>query len=137
MPACFLTDRLCSSTTVSLCLLHTFTDTALLQIPCLAIKSTVRCNLRELNPPVISATLINDFILGPTPHLLLVKHIIMDAIRHRYRPHRIPYSACLSRWYDYPPYPISTLTDMAPADGLDRFEVPFFGGLASSFVDSE
>ena len=23
------------------------------------------------------------------------------------------------------------------ADGLDRFEVPFFGGLASSFVDSE
>lgn len=28
-------------------------------------------------------------------------------------------------------------TDMAAADGLDRFEVPFFGGLASSFVDSE
>ena len=23
------------------------------------------------------------------------------------------------------------------AEGLDRFEVPFFGGLASSFVDSE
>ena len=28
-------------------------------------------------------------------------------------------------------------TDTATADGLDRFEVPFFGGLASSFVDSE
>lgn len=28
-------------------------------------------------------------------------------------------------------------TDMVVADGLDRFEVPFFGGLASSFVDSE
>lgn len=23
------------------------------------------------------------------------------------------------------------------ADGLDRFELPFFGGLASSFVDAE
>ena len=30
-----------------------------------------------------------------------------------------------------------TTTDTATADGLDRFEVPFFGGLASSFVDSE
>lgn len=30
-----------------------------------------------------------------------------------------------------------TDTDTAAADGLDRFEVPFFGGLASSFVDSE
>ena len=28
-------------------------------------------------------------------------------------------------------------TDTYAADGLDRFEVPFFGGLASSFVDSE
>ena len=28
-------------------------------------------------------------------------------------------------------------TDAVAADGLDRFEVPFFGGLASSFVDSE
>lgn len=28
-------------------------------------------------------------------------------------------------------------TNPGTADGLDRFEVPFFGGLASSFVDSE
>lgn len=27
--------------------------------------------------------------------------------------------------------------NLGTADGLDRFEVPFFGGLASSFVDSE
>lgn len=32
---------------------------------------------------------------------------------------------------------VHTDTDMIPADGLDRFEVPFFGGLASSFVDAE
>ena len=28
-------------------------------------------------------------------------------------------------------------TDRLTADGLDRFELPFFGGLASSFVDAE
>lgn len=27
--------------------------------------------------------------------------------------------------------------DSTIADGLDRYEVPFFGGLASSFVDAE
>lgn len=32
---------------------------------------------------------------------------------------------------------VHTDTDKVAADGLDRFEVPFFGGLASSFVDSE
>lgn len=29
------------------------------------------------------------------------------------------------------------LTNKLAADGLDRFELPFFGGLASSFVDAE
>ena len=38
----------------------------------------------------------------------------------------------------YSPYSrLHTGTDTQAADGLDRFEVPFFGGLASSFVDSE
>ena len=29
------------------------------------------------------------------------------------------------------------IADILAADGLDRFEIPFFGRLASSFVDSE
>ena len=38
---------------------------------------------------------------------------------------------------DFPDSKFHMGTDTGAADGLDRFEVPFFGGLASSFVDSE
>lgn len=121
--------------------IHTLTDKRLVKIPCLAIKSTLRCNFREPNPQIIYATPITDFALGPTPHLFLVEHTILDAIRRRYRPYRIPRHACLSRRYDHlpPSFPIPYRSILIPqtADGLDRFEVPFFGGLASSFVDSE
>lgn len=79
--ACFLSDCLCASTTIPLCLLHPHTDERLLKIPRLAIKSSLRCNFREPNSHIIYATSIADLVLGPTPHLLLVEHTIMDAIR--------------------------------------------------------
>lgn len=64
----------------------------------------------------------------------------MDVVRWRSGSHRPPYVTRISRWYDF-----FTASNLVPkqkiyawaADGLDRFELPFFGGLASSFVDAE
>ena len=72
---------LCTSTAIALCLLHAYTDKTLIQIPCLAIKSTVHCYLRELSPPIIGRDPSVDLVPDLTPHLLVVKHTIMDAVR--------------------------------------------------------
>lgn len=65
----------------------------------------------------------------------------MDDIRCRSWIDRIVVLSRLPRWYFLLPKSFSHgahwVTDIIAADTLDRFEIPFFGGLASSFVDAE
>lgn len=96
-------------------------------------------------------------------HLLLVSLHLLVALGRRYWPYRPAFLPRLPRWYvcsssplpppnSFTPISFSSTsevksqlpTQLTPfllrnqiADTLDRYEMPFFGGLASSFVDAE
>lgn len=107
------------------------------QISCVAIESTFLCDIRMIRYPQREG-LAAKVIIGSTLNPVLVEYIILAALRRRSGSYRPSDLQGVSRWWAALIYPFLTsrLTVRA-ADGLDRFEVPFFGGLASSFVDSE
>lgn len=83
-----------------------------------------------------AADTMTDRAPGCAPHILLDKDYIVDAICFRPWTYRVFGISSLSRWYGPSSLDVYR-TDTVSANTLDRFEVPFFGRLASSFVDSE
>ena len=78
---------------------------------------------------------------GLTPHILASEGRVLVALHCRPSAYRLSNAEGVSGWYatakDTPPLVRNSCTNFAAADTLDRFEVPFFGALASRFVDSE
>jgi len=79
---------------------------------------------------------MTDRAPGCAPHILLDEDYLVDAVCFRSWAYRFSGISSLSRWWGSPSLNVYG-TDTVSANTLDRFEVPIFGRLASSFVDSE
>lgn len=71
--------------------------------------------------------------------LLVVECAVLDTVCWRSGAYCVARVSRVQRWYVHPVLSQGDLTDVVAvaADTLDRFELPFFGPLASRFVDQE
>ena len=103
----------------------------------MAVELTVRFHIRQYHFDNIQRPLADPRSDHPSD-LLFFRRPILDAVRSRYWSNRILVASCLQRWLVILPVHQSIIPLILwTADSLDRFEMPFFGGLASSFVDNE
>lgn len=71
-------------------------------------------------------------------YILLVEHNFVVLVHSRSWAHRFSDMARISRWYDESFISTKNIyANVSIAETLDRFEVPFFGPLASSILDDE
>lgn len=75
--------------------------------------------------------------LRHTHHLLLVERNIMVLAHWRLVSYWLPYHACISGWYVCLLFLGTLLITVYIASTLDRYELPFFGSLATSITDDE
>jgi hypothetical protein len=88
------------------------------QVSRMAIELTVRLRLRRSH------------------HLLMVDHIVLVLVRRRLGPYWLPHYARIpGRYVRF--LLRDNYTDCRVASTLDRYELPFFGPLATSITDDE